>query len=154
MPKLDGFEVVRRLREHGGPQGVPIVMLTEHSAEEDVLCGLRLGVDEYMPKPFSPRELSVRLAGILARSEAGGAPAPAEGDRFPDPGAEPCPDQHRVLQSGLHFGPSGRRGSVSGDVSAIWRSRGRPDRKRMLSQRLMSVLAAISPAVRSQGEPG
>jgi DNA-binding response OmpR family regulator len=71
MPKLDGFEVVRRLREHGDTEGVPIVMLTEHSAEEDVLGGLSLGVDEYMPKPFSPRELSVRLARILVRSEAG-----------------------------------------------------------------------------------
>jgi DNA-binding response OmpR family regulator len=71
MPKLDGFEVVRRLREHGDTRGLPIVMLTEHSAEEDVLGGLSLGVDEYMPKPFSPRELSVRLGRILARSEAG-----------------------------------------------------------------------------------
>jgi DNA-binding response OmpR family regulator len=69
MPKLDGFEVVRRLREREDTRGVPIVMLTEHSAEEDVLGGLSLGVDEYMPKPFSPRELSVRLGRILARSE-------------------------------------------------------------------------------------
>lgn len=71
MPKLDGFEVVRRLREHDEMRSVPIVMLTEHSGEEDVLGGLSLGVDEYMPKPFSPRELSVRLARVLARMEAG-----------------------------------------------------------------------------------
>ena len=71
MPKLDGFEVVRRLREREETRTVPIVMLTEHTAEEDVLGGLSLGVDEYMPKPFSPRELSVRLARILARSGAG-----------------------------------------------------------------------------------
>ncbi|HKA66537.1 MAG TPA: response regulator [Solirubrobacterales bacterium] len=72
MPKLDGFEVVRRLRELGDTRAIPIVMLTEHSAEEDVLGGLSLGVDEYMPKPFSPRELSVRLGRILARSGPGG----------------------------------------------------------------------------------
>jgi len=68
MPKLDGFEVVRRLRESEETRAVPIVMLTEHAGEDDVLGGLDLGVDEYMPKPFSPRELSVRLQRILARS--------------------------------------------------------------------------------------
>jgi DNA-binding response OmpR family regulator len=71
MPKLDGFEVVRQLRERDDTKAVPIVMLTEHTAEEDVLDGLSLGVDEYMPKPFSPRELSLRLGRILARSGAG-----------------------------------------------------------------------------------
>lgn len=67
MPKLDGFEVVRRLREHEATRALPIVMLTEQSGEEDVLGGLDLGVDEYMPKPFSPRELSARLGRILSR---------------------------------------------------------------------------------------
>ena len=71
MPKLDGFEVVRRLREHEETRTVPIVMLTEHTAEDDVLDGLSLGVDEYMPKPFSPRELSLRLGRILARAGQG-----------------------------------------------------------------------------------
>lgn len=71
MPKLDGFEVVRQLRERDDTKAVPIVMLTEHTAEADVLDGLSLGVDEYMPKPFSPRELSLRLGRILARSGAG-----------------------------------------------------------------------------------
>ncbi len=70
MPKLDGFEVVRQLRGRHETEAVPIVMLTEHTAEEDVLDGLSLGVDEYMPKPFSPRELSLRLGRILARSGA------------------------------------------------------------------------------------
>ena len=68
MPKLDGFEVVRRLREHEQTRTVPIVMLTEHTAEDDVIGGLSLGVDEYMPKPFNPRELSLRLGRILARA--------------------------------------------------------------------------------------
>jgi len=68
MPKLDGFEVVRRLRESEQACDVPIVMLTEHASEDDVLGGLSLGVEEYMPKPFSPRELSLRLARILARN--------------------------------------------------------------------------------------
>ncbi len=71
MPKLDGFEVVRMLREREETRTVPIVMLTEHSNEEDVLSGLTLGVDEYMPKPFSPRELSLRLDRLLARGDPG-----------------------------------------------------------------------------------
>jgi DNA-binding response OmpR family regulator len=67
MPKLDGFEVVRQLREHEGGDHIPIIMLTDKSGEEDVLTGLDLGVAEYMPKPFSPRELSMRLKRILER---------------------------------------------------------------------------------------
>ena len=72
MPKLDGFEVVRALREAAETAAVPIVMLTERAGEDDVLDGLGLGVEEYMPKPFSPRELSVRVKRALGRSGAGG----------------------------------------------------------------------------------
>jgi DNA-binding response OmpR family regulator len=67
MPKLDGFEVVRALREDPRTSSAPIVMLTERSSEEDVLGGLELGVEEYMPKPFSPHELSARVRRALAR---------------------------------------------------------------------------------------
>jgi two-component system response regulator VicR len=67
MPKLDGFEVIRLLRERVETRSIPIVMLTEQAGEEDVLDGLDLGVDEYMPKPFSPRELSLRVKRVLAR---------------------------------------------------------------------------------------
>jgi two-component system alkaline phosphatase synthesis response regulator PhoP len=68
MPKLDGFEVVRALREDPETAALPIVMLTERTSEEDVLDGLGLGVEEYMPKPFSPRELSLRVKRTLDRS--------------------------------------------------------------------------------------
>jgi two-component system, OmpR family, alkaline phosphatase synthesis response regulator PhoP len=68
MPKLDGFEVVRALREDPRTRTVPIVMLTERTNEEDVLGGLNLGVEEYMPKPFSPHELSARIRRLLART--------------------------------------------------------------------------------------
>jgi DNA-binding response OmpR family regulator len=72
MPKIDGFEVVRQLREREDTRTVPIVMLTERAGEDDVVGGLSLGVDEYMPKPFSPKELSVRLARLLERSRPPG----------------------------------------------------------------------------------
>jgi DNA-binding response OmpR family regulator len=68
MPKLDGFEVVRALRSDPETQQLLIVMLTDRRGEEDVLDGLDLGVDEYLPKPFSPRELSMRISHILARA--------------------------------------------------------------------------------------
>src|SRR5712692_4058362 len=68
MPKLDGFEVVRALREDPATKAVPIVMLTGSTDEDDVLGGLGLGVDEYMPKPFSPRELSARVRRTLDRA--------------------------------------------------------------------------------------
>jgi two-component system, OmpR family, alkaline phosphatase synthesis response regulator PhoP len=71
MPKLDGFEVVRALREDPLTKGLMIVMLTDRGGEEDVLDGLGLGVDEYMPKPFSPRELSMRVTRALARRGSG-----------------------------------------------------------------------------------
>lgn len=71
MPKLDGFEVVRRLRERDDTRRMPIVMLTDRGGEEDVLAGLDLGVNEYMPKPFSPRELSVRVKRVLASADPG-----------------------------------------------------------------------------------
>jgi two-component system phosphate regulon response regulator PhoB len=67
MPKLDGFEVVRELRADPATRAVPIVMLTERTTEQDVLGGLDLGVDEYMPKPFSPHELSARIRRTLQR---------------------------------------------------------------------------------------
>lgn len=67
MPKLDGFEVVRALRADPVTRRLPIVMLTDRAGEDDVLDGLDLGVDEYMPKPFSPRELSMRVSRALAR---------------------------------------------------------------------------------------
>lgn len=70
MPGLDGFEVCRRLREARPFQ--PIVMLTAKGAEDDIVRGFRLGADDYVPKPFSVRELMVRLEAVLRR--AGRAP--------------------------------------------------------------------------------
>jgi DNA-binding response OmpR family regulator len=63
MPKFDGFEVVRVLREDPRTSAMPIVMLTERTREDDALG---LGVAEYMPKPFSPHELSARIRHALA----------------------------------------------------------------------------------------
>jgi DNA-binding response OmpR family regulator len=67
MPKCDGIQVIRALREDPRTREVPVLMLTERTGEEAVLGGLHLGVEEYMPKPFSPHELSVRIRRVLDR---------------------------------------------------------------------------------------
>jgi DNA-binding response OmpR family regulator len=67
LPGLDGMEVCRRLREESA---VPIIMLTARSSEEDRLVGLDLGADDYVVKPFSPRELAARVRAVLRRSLA------------------------------------------------------------------------------------
>ena len=64
LPKLDGMEVCRALREESS---VPIVMLTARVEEEDRLAGLDLGADDYVTKPFSPRELAARVRAVLRR---------------------------------------------------------------------------------------
>lgn len=67
-------------RPRPGPpetRDIPIVLLTERASEPDVLSGLGLGVDEYMAKPFSPRELSARVQHVLARAGRLSRPGPA-----------------------------------------------------------------------------
>lgn len=67
LPGIDGFEVCRRIR---AGSKVPIVMLTARDEEPDRVTGLELGADDYVSKPFSPRELSARIKAILRRAEA------------------------------------------------------------------------------------
>ncbi len=73
LPGLDGLEVCRRLRQRGP---VPVIMLTALGEESDRLTGLELGADDYVTKPFSPRELVLRVASVLRRSTAGNVALP------------------------------------------------------------------------------
>jgi DNA-binding response OmpR family regulator len=66
LPKIDGLEVFRRLRDDGD---LPIVMLTAKSEEIDRVVGLELGADDYVTKPFSPREVVARIRAVLRRGE-------------------------------------------------------------------------------------
>jgi DNA-binding response OmpR family regulator len=66
MPKLDGFGVCRRIREEAS---TPIILLTVRGEEDDIVRGLQLGADDYIPKPFSPRELVARVQAVLRRAE-------------------------------------------------------------------------------------
>jgi two-component system alkaline phosphatase synthesis response regulator PhoP len=71
LPKLDGWAVCRRLREQEATRRLPIVMLTSRSDEMDRVLGLELGADDYVTKPFSPRELVARIKAVLRRSGEG-----------------------------------------------------------------------------------
>ena len=72
LPGLDGIEVCRRVQRD---RQVPVLMLTARAEEEDVLVGLGVGADDYMTKPFSPRELVARIRALLRRVERRPAPA-------------------------------------------------------------------------------
>jgi two-component system KDP operon response regulator KdpE len=79
LPDIDGFEVLRRVREESD---VPVIMLTAKGEEDDRVRGLELGADDYVSKPFSPRELVSRVRAVLRRSEVvrGSARGPIEID--------------------------------------------------------------------------
>lgn len=70
MPNLDGMEFCREVRKESD---VPIIILSAKSAEEDRIAGLEIGADDYMVKPFSPRELVARIRAVLRRRAEGGA---------------------------------------------------------------------------------
>jgi DNA-binding response OmpR family regulator len=70
LPDVDGFELCRRLRDAGD---VPIVILTARDEEADRVIGLELGADDYVTKPFSPRELVARVRAVLRRADPGPA---------------------------------------------------------------------------------
>ncbi len=73
LPDISGEEVARELRDRGN---VPILVLTARSSDEDRIRGLELGVDDYVTKPFSPREVVLRVQAILRRGAGGAAPEP------------------------------------------------------------------------------
>ncbi|GAA1971986.1 response regulator transcription factor [Amycolatopsis minnesotensis] len=87
MPGLNGLEVCRRLRQ---VSGVPVVMLTALGEEENRIAGLQLGADDYVTKPFSPKELSLRVASVLRRARM----------PIPEPAAEELTDGNLRLRLG------------------------------------------------------
>jgi DNA-binding response OmpR family regulator len=98
LPGLDGFEVCRRLRGRSDSRRrVPIVMLSALAEEDDRIIGLSLGADDYVTKPFSPRELALRVGSVLRRSR------PAE------PVIQPV-----VRDGGLMMDRSARRATLDG----------------------------------------
>jgi DNA-binding response OmpR family regulator len=69
LPGLDGLEVCRRLRKQDPTRATPVLVITAKSEETDVVLGLEMGADDYLTKPFSPRELLARVRALLRRSQ-------------------------------------------------------------------------------------
>ena len=94
LPRMDGWEVCRRLRRHAR---TPVIMLTARGDEIDRVAGLTLGADDYVVKPFSPRELAARVQAVLRRS-----------------GARTEDDLGRIVHGELALDPERRRLEVRG----------------------------------------
>lgn len=108
LPGLDGIEVCRRLR---ADSGVPIVMLTALGGEDDRVLGLEVGADDYVTKPFSPRELVLRVQSLLRRAgPAAGVDAAAA--------AGPAPSG-AVVDGDLSVDPAARRAWLAGRTLAL-----------------------------------
>lgn len=109
LPGLNGFEVLRRIRDRSQ---VPVIMLTARGEEVDRVVGLELGADDYLPKPFSPRELTARMRAVLRRvhhavaaRESGRAEALVVGDLSLDLGARTVKVHgDEVRLTGVEFG--------------------------------------------------
>jgi two-component system phosphate regulon response regulator PhoB len=100
LPGLSGIELVRRLRREERTRALPLILLTARGAEVDKVLGLEAGADDYVTKPFSPRELVARIRAVLRR-------------RRPEVGEE-------VLEAGgLRLDPAARRVLVQGRVVAL-----------------------------------
>jgi DNA-binding response OmpR family regulator len=96
LPGFDGLEVCRRIQAH---RPVPVLMLTARDGETDLLVGLAVGADDYLTKPFSPRELAARVHALFRRIDrAAQQHAPGERIRIGD--LEIDPAQHRVTRAG------------------------------------------------------
>ena len=101
LPGIDGLEVCRRLREHAP---VPVIMLTARGDEDDRVMGLELGADDYIAKPFSPRELTLRVQAVLRRA-SGSLPT--------------APSQSRILVGDLDIDVRGHEVSRAGEVVSL-----------------------------------
>lgn len=98
MPKVDGLDVCRILRRESD---LPVLMLTARCTEDDLLLGLDLGADDYMSKPYSPRELTARVRTLLRRARPSGLPAPEPDPTLTVGGLRIDPSRHEVVCDGV-----------------------------------------------------
>jgi two-component system OmpR family response regulator len=115
LPDIDGFEVLRRVRQFSDAY---VVMLTARTDELDTLTALHTGADDFMTKPFRPRELRARVAAMMRRPRQdaiGGTPLPAAT-------AAPAPHDAVLRHNGLDLNPDSRRVTVDGAATSLTRS--------------------------------
>ena len=103
LPEYSGIEICRKLRDREATQSVPIIMLTARSEEDDRILGLNSGADDYVVKPFSPKELVARVQATLRRSQPGFAE-----DKLVYADLTMDLDAHKVFRSEMpiHLGPT------------------------------------------------
>ncbi|MDQ0755512.1 response regulator transcription factor [Arthrobacter sp. B3I4] len=115
LPDIDGYEVLRRIRQFSDAY---IVMLTARTDELDTLTALHTGADDFLTKPFRPRELRARVAAMMRRPRSGG---PAASQAAPQ--AQPAPAPDNVLRhNGLALNPDTRSVTVDDEPLALTRS--------------------------------
>jgi DNA-binding response OmpR family regulator len=100
LPEVDGYEITRHLRAHGD---VPIIMLTARRQETDRILGLEMGADDYVVKPFSPRELVSRVKAVLRRTE----------------GQAEVEEEQAIVFGTLRIDPQTRQIDVNGEVKEL-----------------------------------
>ena len=104
LPGMDGFEILRQLRQKSR---VPVIMLTARAEDVDRIIGLELGADDYLPKPFNPRELTARIRAILRRIEerpaTPGKPLEINGVRLDSAAREVSVEGQRVEVTTIEF---------------------------------------------------
>lgn len=103
LPGQSGIEFARELKRDPGTRDIPVIMLTARTQEADVVTGLDAGADDYIPKPFSPRELAARIKAVLRR-----ASPHAAGEELAVDGLRLDPVDHRVVsgEGELKIGPT------------------------------------------------
>ena len=103
LPEYSGIEICRKLRDRDATKSVPIIMLTARSEEDDRILGLNSGADDYVVKPFSPKELVARVQATLRRSQPGFAE-----DKLVYADLTMDLDAHKVFRSEtpIHLGPT------------------------------------------------
>jgi DNA-binding response OmpR family regulator len=77
LPRMNGLDVCRRIRQSGPYANTPVILLTGRTSEEDVLTGFRVGADDYVTKPFSPSQLAMRIRAVCRRGAHGGSLEPS-----------------------------------------------------------------------------
>ncbi len=122
LPGMDGLEVLRRLRQglHGpAARALPVIILTARDDDVDVVVGLELGADDYVVKPFNPRELAARVRAVLRRRAEGAVladrVAELEARLAPEPQASEA-EAPAVPTTRLHFDPLARRAWFAGQL--------------------------------------
>jgi two-component system response regulator CpxR len=142
LPKMNGFEVLRHIREKSR---IPVLMLTARGDDTERIVGLEIGADDYLPKPFNPRELTARLRAILRRVNA---PADEQGDgaggKFEVDDIELSPTSRTVRRNGDELPLT----SIEFDLlNVLLRSAGNIVRKEDLSEEVLE--RKLSPFDRS-----